>query len=190
MTFEKLGKGLEFFKGRALRDLADYRKRRRDNMVTCLDSYLDVRPSGPSSIWVGCPEVASTPLFQRTRALPIWLDMCLLRYRNDLKSELFTRPLVLDPKKIWEMYEVAYNTHSKCKFCREVKKRRGFGYIFGLEEKLSKAVEAIDKVLYFWTFRVPRDSPFAGTPRLRLSLSFDLTPSPRKRCGCLKNEGI
>jgi hypothetical protein len=48
MTFETLGKGLRFFKGRALRDLADYRKRCTDNMVTCLNSYpyLDVQPQG------------------------------------------------------------------------------------------------------------------------------------------------
>jgi hypothetical protein len=186
MTFEKLGKGLQFFKGRALRDLADYRKRCKDNMVTCLDSYLDAQPSGPSSIWVGCPEVASFSLSsirQRSRALPIWLNACLLRCRNELTSELFTRPLVLD-SKIWAKYDVAYITHSHCKFCREVKAKRGFGYIFGLEEKLR---QAIDKVLCFWTFQVPRDSPFAGTPRLRLSLSFDLTPSPRKQCGCLNN---
>ena len=34
MTFEMLGKGLRSFEGRALRDLADFRKRCKENMVT------------------------------------------------------------------------------------------------------------------------------------------------------------
>ncbi|KAI0276204.1 hypothetical protein BGY98DRAFT_1098311 [Russula aff. rugulosa BPL654] len=62
MTFETLGKGLRAFKGQALRDFADFRKRCKDNMVTCLDLYLDVQPSAPSSIWVGCPEAMPMPL--------------------------------------------------------------------------------------------------------------------------------
>jgi hypothetical protein len=181
MTFEMLGKGLRIFEGRALRDLADFRKRCKNNMVTCLDSYLDVRPSGPSSIWVGCPEVmpstSSLEICQRSRALPIWLNECLSRCRNDLTSEQFTRPLVLD-SKIWAKYDTAYRTHSHCKFCREVEAKKGPLYIFGL---VSKLLQAIDKVLHFWTFQVPRYSPFAGTPRSRLSISFELTPSPRKQ---------
>ena len=181
MTFEKLGKGLRFFKGWALRDLADFRKRCRDNMVTCLDSYLDVQPSGPSSIWVGCPEVkpstSSSEIHQRSRALPIWLNTCLSRCRNDLTSEQFTRPLTLDSKILME-YFTAYWSHAHCKFCGEVGTKKGSEYINGLERKLR---EAIDEVRQFWTFQVPRDSPFAGMPRSWLSLSFDLTPSPRKQ---------
>lgn len=61
MTFETLGKRLRIFKGRALRDLVDYRKRCKDNMITCLDSY--VQTPGPSSIWVGCPEVMPSTSF-------------------------------------------------------------------------------------------------------------------------------
>jgi hypothetical protein len=190
MTFEALGKGLRIFEGRALRDLADFRKRCKDNMVACLDSYLDVQPSGPSSIWVGCPEVMpSTSLLeisQQSRVLPIWLNECLSRCRNDLTSEQFTRPLVLD-SKIWETYMAAYRTHSHCKFCMKVDAEKGFKYIFGLERKLK---QAIDKVLHFWTFQVPRDSPFAGTPRSRLSLLFDLTSSSRKQRDCLNDESI
>ena len=60
MTFEILGEGLRLFEGWALRDLVNFRKRCRDNLITCLDSFLEVQPPGPSSIWVGCPEVMST----------------------------------------------------------------------------------------------------------------------------------
>jgi hypothetical protein len=151
MTFEMLGKGLRSFEGRALRDLADFRKWCKENMVTCLDSYLDVQPSEPSSIWVGCPEVmprtSSLEICQRSRALPIWLKECLSRCRNDLTSQQLTRPLVLD-SKIWTKYKKAYEAHSNCEFCRQVEAKKGFGYIVGLEREL---MQAIHKVLHFWT---------------------------------------
>jgi hypothetical protein len=54
LTFEALGDGLRLFKGLALRDLVGFRKKCRDNIVSCLESYLDAH-SGPSNIWVGCP---------------------------------------------------------------------------------------------------------------------------------------
>lgn len=155
MTFETLGKGLQVFTGRALRDLADFRKRCKDNSVKCLDSYLDVQPSGPSSIWVGCPEVmpstSSLEIRQQNRALPIWLNNCLSRCRDDLTSEQFTRPLVLH-SKIREKYIVAKTTHSHCKFCMKVAAEEGFKYIFELQRKIKLAIE---KVLYFRTFQVP-----------------------------------
>jgi len=158
MTFEKLGKGLRNFQGRALRDLADYRKRCKDNMVTSLDSFLDVQPSGPSSIWVGCPEVTpsttSLEIRQPSRALPIWLNECLSQCRNDLTCELFARPLDLD-SKIWEKYRTAYRTHSHCKFCREVEVTKGFGYIVGLKRKLSQVIEEVRTVRHYWTLQVP-----------------------------------
>jgi hypothetical protein len=57
MTFEILGEGLRLFERWALRDLVNFRKRCRDNLVTCLDSFLDAQPPGPSSIWVGCGSI-------------------------------------------------------------------------------------------------------------------------------------
>ena len=183
MTFERLGKGLRFFKGQALCNLADFRKRCKDNMVTCLDAYLDVQHSGPSSVWVGCPEVMPcTPSLetrQRSRALPIWLNECLSQCRDHLTRELFTSPIELDDDRIWRMYVMGRRTHSRCQFCRDVEATKSFEYFVELDRKLR---QAIDEVLYFifGLFKVPRYSPFAGTPRSWLSLSFDLTPSPRK----------
>lgn len=46
MTFEMLGERLRFFEGWALRDLANFRKRCRDNVVSCFGSFLKLgRPS-------------------------------------------------------------------------------------------------------------------------------------------------
>ncbi len=54
LTFEALGSDLLSFEGPALNKLASLRKKCRDGIVSCLESFLDVR-SGPSEIWVGCP---------------------------------------------------------------------------------------------------------------------------------------
>jgi hypothetical protein len=57
LTFESLGDALRSFKGRALRDLADFHMlRMRDftsNSGTFFKSF-----EGPSHIWTGCPTIA------------------------------------------------------------------------------------------------------------------------------------
>jgi hypothetical protein len=55
ITFETLGEGLRLFEGCALRDLVRFRKRCKDNVVACLESFLEAR-AGPSRIWIGCPD--------------------------------------------------------------------------------------------------------------------------------------
>jgi len=61
MTFEHLGDELGLFEGRALRELAGFRKRCRDNLLSWFESFRIV--SDPSKIWVGCPkQVSSTYL--------------------------------------------------------------------------------------------------------------------------------
>ena len=54
LTFETLGDELRLFQGSALRELAGFRKMCRDNIVSCLESFLDAQ-KGPSKIWVDCP---------------------------------------------------------------------------------------------------------------------------------------
>ena len=54
LTFEALGGELPLFRGSALRELADFRKMCRDNIVLCLELFLDVN-KGPSKIWASCP---------------------------------------------------------------------------------------------------------------------------------------
>jgi hypothetical protein len=58
MTFEHLGDELQLFEGRALHELARFRKGCRDNLISCLKSFLDI-DSGPSKIWVDCPKEVS-----------------------------------------------------------------------------------------------------------------------------------
>ena len=65
LTFESLGDELRLFRGSALRELVGFRKMCRDNIVTCLESFLDAH-NGPSRIWVGCPK----PSRPEPQALP------------------------------------------------------------------------------------------------------------------------
>ena len=61
LTFEALGDELRPFRGSALRELAGFRKMCRDNIVLCLESFLDAN-NGPSKIWIGCPSSKAQPL--------------------------------------------------------------------------------------------------------------------------------
>jgi hypothetical protein len=62
LTFETLGDDLPLFVGSALSMLANYRTMCRDSVVSCLESFLEVR-DGPSKIWVqvGCPGFKAQP---------------------------------------------------------------------------------------------------------------------------------
>src|SRR5882757_8147449 len=72
MTFEILGEGLRLFEGWALQDLVIFRKRCRDNLVACLDSYSRVPPD---------------------RARNRVVIHLLSQTQNDLKSQMFTHSL-------------------------------------------------------------------------------------------------
>ncbi len=54
MTFEFVGEGLRSLNGRALCDLIRYRKRCRDSLVSCLDSFFKV--SSRVQLWARCRE--------------------------------------------------------------------------------------------------------------------------------------
>ncbi|KAI9441848.1 hypothetical protein H4582DRAFT_1421007 [Lactarius indigo] len=60
MTFEHLGDSLELCEGWALRELSRLRKGCRDNLVSCIELFLNV-DSGPSKIWVDCPKNRKRP---------------------------------------------------------------------------------------------------------------------------------
>jgi hypothetical protein len=150
MTFEILGEGLRLFDGWALRDLANFRKRCRDNLIPSLDPFLGVQPPGPSSVWVGCPEAMplrdptrlySTP-YQPARVLPGWLKFLLSKNQNDLKVQNFTLPLDIH-SRIRGEYIAALQNHANCNFCLRVHVRSGSTFCMELEKKLA---EARDKV--------------------------------------------
>jgi len=147
LTFEAFGKGLE---GWAMGDLASFRRRCRDNLIACLDSFLEVEPLGPSNVWVGCPYVTkrSAPTGPVVRVLPLWLQELLSRSRNDLTLQVYTHPLDIH-SRIREEYVKALQTHLDCKFCVAVHVKKGFAYCAELEKKLE---QARNKVSTFFCF--------------------------------------
>jgi hypothetical protein len=143
MTFETLGEGLRLFEGCALRDLARFRKRCRDNFVTCLKSFLEVDASQPSSMWLGCPDVMPKWKQPVAATLPNWLCQVLSRINTDLKLQVFTHPLNT-PSSIREEYLTAIQTHGNCNFCLLVHAKKGTTFCAELESRLARARDKVN----------------------------------------------
>jgi hypothetical protein len=166
MTFGSLGEGLRLFEGWALRDLVDFRRRCKDNVVACLDSYHEALV--PSSSWVGCPEVMPTRDPRQSPILPKWIDELFLRNREDLKLQKITRPLDIHSKIIREYY-TALENHDTCNFCLRVHMRIGLSFCLDLEKKLAQARNKVSYSLYFSSttrFTSRRYAVFAALPAL------------------------
>jgi hypothetical protein len=69
MTFESIWDEVSLFDGGALRDLARFRKRCRDSVVLCLETFLDPQ-DGPSKVWVGCLQITKVPSVQSAFSRP------------------------------------------------------------------------------------------------------------------------
>jgi hypothetical protein len=145
MTFEILGEGLRLFEGWALRDLASFRRRCRDNLVTCLDSFLDIKHPGPSSIWVGCSGAAAAKRswnMPPTLDLPEWLSQLLSQCRDDLRRKKITDALDVH-SRIRGVYSTALQTHASCNSCMLVHINNGSTFCAELENKLAQAAEKV-----------------------------------------------
>jgi hypothetical protein len=134
LTFEALGDDLPLFMGSALRSLAEYRKRCRDSVASCLEAFLDVR-GNPSKIWVGCPATKT----QST--LPSWLHGL---FTEEIKaSKRYFNNSLLKPSSIREKYLAALMKHAPdkngCMTCLLVHAHKGEGYCFQLEQMLTRA---------------------------------------------------
>jgi len=136
MTFKSLGEGLRLFEGWALRDLVGYRRRCRDNLVTCLDLYHQALV--PSSCWVGCPEVMPMRDPRQNLVLPRWLNQLFSRNQNDLKLQKVTRPLDIH-LRLPQEYFTALKNHETCSFCTRVHLRVGLHFYVELVKKLAQA---------------------------------------------------
>ena len=148
MSFEVLGEGLRMFEGWVLRDLVNFRRRCRDNVVKCLDLFLDVR-QGPSRIWAGCPEVRAARIIvhvPRKPVLPKWLNQLLTGIQNDLKRN-FISPLDISPR-IRREYTTAL-IHDSCDFCSTMHDKKGSTFLEELDDNLAQARNKVTPSLYF-----------------------------------------
>ena len=142
MTFESLGEGLRSFEGWALCDLVRYRKRCRDNLVSCFDSFFEMRSR--FQIWAGCrnPTSKSNPV--NVRAAPtVWLGNFFSSKSTELRNGL-TQAISL-PSTILEEYLVALNLHNStpcASFC-SVHAKNGTTFCRELEDQLTQALNEV-----------------------------------------------
>ena len=153
LTFESLGDELPMFRGSALRELVIFRKTCRDNIVSCLKSFLDIR-NDSSKIWVGCPEPdlshvgqtrrqrrAQMRLSEPTPSLPSWLHDLFTQQSGEM-NQCFTHAII-QPSDIREKYLEAFLKHSPtsdgCPTCVTVHIQKGERYCAELEENLTHA---------------------------------------------------
>jgi hypothetical protein len=143
MTFEIFGEGLRWIEGWALRDLANFRKRCRDNLVACFESFLQLGQP-PFNIWVPCVDCrhfARYSSFNKTGASPDWLIQ-LFQNRIDESRDGFSKPF-FNPRRIrWE-YLSALNAHigpNICISCTNVHVQKGEALCKELEDKLTQAL--------------------------------------------------
>jgi hypothetical protein len=141
MTFETLGEGLRLFEGRSLRELASFRSRCRDNLVSCFESFLDF-DQPQFDIWPPCNQSdAAEPTAELT---PSWLTELFQRHLNESR-EAFSRPL-FNPRNIRGEYISALNAHlnsSDCDSCTNVHARDGDMYCKELEDRLTQALSEV-----------------------------------------------
>ena len=148
MTFEILGEELRLFEGCALRDLVDFRKRYRDNLIACLDSFLEAAPLGPLNFRVGrSPKFIWTITPPRgKRFLPRWLNHLLTQNQNDLKLQAFTHPLDIHSRIRQECLTVFQNHETiSSSYFLGVHMTSGSTFCAELENSL---VQARDNVTY------------------------------------------
>ena len=145
MTFESIGDELRLFNGWALRDLAHFRKRCRDSLVQCLESFLDYR-NGPSKIWSYC--LQSKYLNQRQSpdqgSFAMWLRDLIVQTIEELK-ESYTPPL---PKQhsFRKQYVAALQKHigeTNCLLCPRVHIEEGDAFWGQLKSKLTTARDKV-----------------------------------------------
>jgi hypothetical protein len=146
MTFESMGDEMGLFNGWALRDLARFRKRCRDSLVLCLESFLDYR-DGPSKIWTYClhSNILNSQLpDQSFLQVARWLRDLILRLIKELKQS-YTRPL-LKQHSFRKQYMAALQKHiveTNCLFCSRVHIEEGDAFWGQVKSKLTIARDKV-----------------------------------------------
>jgi hypothetical protein len=157
LTFKSLGEGLKQFEGWALRDLARFRKSCRDNLLSCLESYLD-NQNGPSTIWGYCSQLnipTEPDYYGNVRPVtgptpPLWLRDLFTKRIGELK-ESFTNPL-LTSSSIREQYLEALRVHIQTSggcTCLQTHALQGEEYGVELEQRLSDVLDEASPVFTF-----------------------------------------
>lgn len=151
MTFEILGEVLREFEGRALRDLAKFRKRCRDKLKSCFESFLEACQSS-SNIWISCSGIddssQSSPPRKRRSPGSSWLIEFFRKHLDEL-CDAFSKPL-FNPRNIRGEYLSTLRAHVKssgCVSCAEVHTLKGETFCKELEDRLTQALNEVCMLL-------------------------------------------
>ncbi|KAI9450630.1 hypothetical protein BJY52DRAFT_1419496 [Lactarius psammicola] len=142
MTFETIADALPFFEGSALRDLAGFRKRCCNNLLSVFESFLD--DNYILGKWYGCRKTRRPPSnFQsgtHKGTLAGWLHDFISRYINSLQAT-FTCSLP-SPESLRVEYSSALRAHlteTNCSFCPTVHAMEGDALREYLHSRVSEA---------------------------------------------------
>jgi hypothetical protein len=162
MTFEYLCDELPSFKGWALRDLVGFRKRCRDNIVSCFGSFLNLSQP-PFNIWIPCTNATSTTNSSYCQycgrhtnysysnpstangTTAVWLTQ-LFQKHLDESREAFSKSL-FNPQSIRGLYLTALKDHinlmSTCVSCTKVHSLEGEKFCKELTDRLTVALSEV-----------------------------------------------
>jgi hypothetical protein len=152
MTFEILGEGLRLSEGWALRDLTNFRKRYRNNLMSCFESFLNIEDS-QFNIWISCANYSyrgysysrsNLPMSEMNESLPSWLAK-LYQKRLDELQEAFSKSL-FNSRSIRGEYLSALQAHiisDSCVTCPEVHTEKGETFCKDLEDRLTQALNEV-----------------------------------------------
>ena len=144
MTFEILGERPRLFDGWALRDLANFRRRCRDNLVSCFESFIEPEP--PFNIWAYCSQSFRTHI--SCPKLPSWLARIFQKHLDESRKA-FSMPL-FNPQSIRGEYLSALKDHIndeynsfKCASCPTIHSLNGETFCKELEDRLTQALNEV-----------------------------------------------
>ena len=149
MTFEDLSDELPFFEGWALCDLIGFRKRCRDNLISCFKLFLNLQDP-PFNIWTPCRNSASGYSSSDTGCSPSWLTSIFKQRLTEL-DQAFTKPLP-NPSNIREEYLSALQAHItsySCISCTRVHTLKGDEFCKELETRLLQAISQVGDSFIF-----------------------------------------
>ena len=143
MTFEYLCDELPFFEGWVLRDLIRFRKRCRDNLISCFKSFLNLG-NPPFNIWMYCTYEGS---YMNSVAgyAPSWLTDLFQKHLTEL-DQAFTKPFP-NTSNICEEYQSALQAHiasCRCIACPTVHAMNGGTFCKEIKNRLALAIAVGD----------------------------------------------
>ena len=182
------------FDGWALRDLANFRRRYRDNLVSCFGSFLKTEEL-PFNIWTPCTSYTYHPahsfdenghyhssdsysqsilsMSDTNEFLPSWLAELFQQHLNK-SCKAFSRPL-FNPRNIRGEYLSALKNHLnsyRCVSCSSVHSLNGETFCKELEDRLAQVLSEVCTTSFSEELREFKYTPYLGTPGSHLTVNY------------------